>query len=120
MADQITASLAQAKVLVMQGMKGDPGHSLFVGEDGHVYEWSDEAQNYVDSGFTIQGVPGPQGEPGPQGIPGPQGEPGEAGAPGAQGPAGPAGADYVLTVQDKRDIAELVLAALPSAESEAY
>lgn len=39
---------------------------------------------------------------------------------GPQGPAGQNGADYLLTAQDKSDIAALVVPLIPSAESEAY
>lgn len=62
----------------------------------------------------VQGETGPQGEQGPQGetgAQGPQGETGPAGATGPTGPQGPAGqngSDYVLTNQDKADIAALV------------
>ena len=55
-----------------------------------------------------QGKTGPAGPQGPQGI---QGETGPQGPQGIQGPAGeqgPAGNDYVLTQQDKQEIAELV------------
>nr|DAT56712.1 MAG TPA: nucleoid-associated protein [Caudoviricetes sp.] len=58
-----------------------------------------------------QGETGPQGEQGPKGEPGPQGPQGEQGPMGPQGPQGeqgPPGEDYVLTEQDKKDIAKLV------------
>lgn len=58
-----------------------------------------------------QGEPGPQGtqgEAGPQGPPGEQGPQGPQGEPGTQGEQGPPGEDYVLTEQDKKDIAEIV------------
>ena len=70
-----------------------------------------------------QGPVGPQGEQGVQGIQGVQGPTGPAGAKGdkgdkgdtgATGPQGPAGDDYVLTNQDKADIADIVIAALPT------
>lgn len=94
----------------------------------------------------IQGVPGPQGERGETGS---QGVPGEDGfspsatvtqtATGAtititdkngtttadipngeRGPKGDTGDSYVLTSADKSEIAQLVLAELPTAESEAF
>ncbi len=61
-----------------------------------------------------QGEQGPQGEkgdPGPAGPVGPQGAQGEQGEQGLQGPAGPQGEpgnDYVLTDNDKQDIAQLI------------
>lgn len=39
---------------------------------------------------------------------------------GPPGPAGESGSDYVLTAQDKSDIAALVVGLIPSAESEAF
>lgn len=90
---------------------------------------------YVVGPQGIQGVPGPQGPQGEQGIQGPtgetgaqgpigpigpqgpQGEQGIQGIQGVQGPEGPAGkdgndgkdgADYVLTPEDKREIAGMV------------
>ena len=60
---------------------------------------------------AIIGPQGPQGEAGPQGI---QGEPGPQGEPGLNG------SDYVLTETDKTEIANLVLAQLPSSEEVGY
>ena len=63
---------------------------------------------------TIELTPGPQGETGPQG---PQGEPGKDGEQGPQGETGPKGdpgtpgedgKDYVLTEEDKAEIAASV------------
>lgn len=60
---------------------------------------------------NIELTPGPQGETGPQG---PQGEPGKDGEQGPQGiqgktgPAGKDGEDYVLTEEDKKEIAGMV------------
>lgn len=57
------------------------------------------------------GATGPQGEQGPMGPRGPQGETGPQGPEGEQGPQGEQGTpgeNYVLTEQDKRDIADIV------------
>ena len=60
------------------------------------------------------GKPGPQGEQGPQGPQGEKGDPGPAGPQGEQGVQGPAGlqgepgSDYVLTDDDKQEIATVV------------
>lgn len=66
---------------------------------------------------------------------GPQGEPGEQGAPftydmfteeqlnalkGPAGETGPKGDDYILTEQDKADIASLVLSNFPVAEEVSF
>lgn len=76
-----------------QGPKGEPGPQGPQGEQGPM------------------GPQGPQGETGPigpQGEPGLQGEQGKQGPQGPQGEQGPPGEDYVLTEQDKKDIAKLV------------
>lgn len=52
-----------------------------------------------------QGIQGPKGDTGPQGIAGPQGVQGERGPQGIQGPQG---ADYILTENDKTEIAEAI------------
>ena len=91
MADQVTSSLAEAKILVMQGMKGEDGKSLRVNSAGHVEYWDDETQQWVDTGIEVEGVPGPEGPQGPQGPEGPQGPKGDTGATGATGPQGPKG-----------------------------
>lgn len=75
---------------------------------------------------TVDVMDGKDGEQGPQGIQGPQGEKGDkgdTGEQGIQGPQGPQGEKgdkgdpgdpYVLTAQDKADIAAMVLADMPS------
>ena len=53
----------------------------------------------------IQGIQGPKGDKGDTGESGPQGI---QGIQGIQGPKGDTGDDYILTAQDKQDIANLV------------
>lgn len=65
---------------------------------------AEDIQERADNG-DFNGALGPQGEPGP---PGPQGEQGATGPQGPQGEQGPPGENYVLTEQDKKDIAEIV------------
>lgn len=55
-----------------------------------------------------QGIQGPKGDTGPQGIAGPQGVQGEQGPQGIQGPQGADGKDYILTENDKTEIAEAI------------
>lgn len=55
-----------------------------------------------------QGIQGPKGDTGPQGIAGPQGVQGEQGPQGIQGPKGADGKDYILTENDKTEIAEAI------------
>ena len=49
-----------------------------------------------------------KGDAGPQGIPGLQGEAGPQGPKGDKGDTGPAGASYILTQEDKTEIAGMV------------
>lgn len=60
------------------------GHSPYIGSNGNWYEWDDTTEQYTDTGVKAEG---------------PKGDPGEPGAPGS---------DYVLTNQDKQDIAAIV------------
>ena len=64
---------------------------------------------------TIVGPPGPQGEQGIQGIQGPQGPIGKTGTAGKDGHTPVKGTDY-WTDNDKTEIINSVLAALPAAE----
>ena len=75
-----------------QGEKGDKGEPGAQGEKG-------------DKGEP--GAQGEKGEKGEQGPAGPQGEQGPKGEQGAEGPKGESGDDYILTSQDKDDIAAL-------------
>lgn len=82
-----------------------------------------------------QGQPGKDGEQGPQGVQGEpgkdgytpvkgvdyfDGEKGEQGIQGIQGEPGKDGQDYILTEDDKAEIANIVLAAIPSSEEVTY
>lgn len=49
MADQVTTSLAQAKVLVMEGQKGADGKSPYIGANGNWFVWNGTA--WVDTGI---------------------------------------------------------------------
>ena len=60
------------------------------------------------------GPQGPQGETGATGAKGDKGDKGDTGATGSQGPTGPQGPAYTLTTQDKADIVDDVLDALPT------
>ena len=57
------------------------GHSPYIGDNGYWWEYDDATQTYIDTGVKAQG------------------EQGEPGAPGD---------DYILTPQDKQDIAAIV------------
>lgn len=74
-------------------------------------------EQYVDDAIAaVELLPGPAGKDGQDGAPGKDGEPGkdgQDGAPGKDGKDGEDGKDYVLTAEDKTEIAGLVVAALP-------
>lgn len=57
---------------------------------------------------SLHGATGPKGDQGVQGQTGPQGPKGDTGETGPQGDKGDPGDDYILTEQDKQDIAGMV------------
>lgn len=95
------------------------------GADGGYYQPAVDASGNLTWTASKAGMPavqganikGPQGATGATGATGPQGPQGETGATGAtgpQGPQGPQGPAYTLTAQDKADIVDEVIAALPT------
>ena len=60
------------------------------------------------------------GEQGPQGEQGPKGDTGATGPQGPKGEKGDAGDDYVLTAQDKIDIANIVITLIPDGNEVSY
>ena len=88
-----------------QGPKGDTGETGAQGQKGDTGAQGPKG----DKGDTgSQGPKGDTGEQGVQGIQGPKGDKGDkgdTGEQGIQGPKGDTGSDYVLTAQDKTDIA---------------
>ena len=120
-----------------QGQKGDTGEK---GEKGDTGETGPAGQTGPQGPQGIQGI---QGEQGPAGAPGQDGAPGRDGVDGvspsvrvvkwghtatiiitdAQGETQAQindGSDYILTNQDKEDIAAIIEADYPSADSESY
>lgn len=103
-----------------KGDKGDTGSKGEQGERGETGAKGDKGDKgdtgaKGDKGDT--GAQGPKGDTGATGAIGPQGPKGDTGATGPQGPqgiqgiqgpAGPQGDSYVLTTQDKQDIADLI------------
>ena len=58
----VAMSLAEAKVLVMQGMKGDPGESPRINpENNHWEVYDNDTEQWVDTGVNARG---PKGDPG--------------------------------------------------------
>lgn len=99
------------------GPKGDTGP---VGPQGPQGERGPQGPK-GDTGATgPQGETGPQGPKGDPGATGPEGPRGPEGPQGTQGPAGPQGPAYVLTAEDKADIVDDVLAALPTWQGGSY
>ena len=90
---------------IPQGPKGDRGEKGETGATGATGPQGPKG----DTGETgAKGDKGDTGSQGPQGLKGPKGDTG------ATGPQGPQGSDYVLTNQDKSDIADIVLGELPT------
>lgn len=78
--------------------------------NGNILYVKDENGEWI----PIPSIVGPQGEIGPDGPQGPQGETGP------EGPQGPQGDDYVLTSQDKQDIADIVVQEIGSADTMSF
>lgn len=91
-----------------QGPKGDKGDTGATGPQGPKGDKGDTGSQ------GPKGDKGDKGDTGEQGIQGIQGEKGDKGDTGSTGPQGPKGDDYVLTSQDKQDIANIILADLPT------
>lgn len=96
----VNTALAQAKE--SGEFDGADGRDGVDGKDGYT---PIKGVDYFDGEQGIQGIQGETGPQGPQGVQGERGEKGETGAPGA---------DYVLTDDDKTEIATKVLAELPT------
>lgn len=90
---------------IVSGVVNSNGTITFTDSDGNTF---------TTTGESVIGPQGIQGATGPQG---PQGAQGETGA---TGPQGIPGNDYVLTPQDKTDIANIVLQLLPTTEEVEY
>lgn len=113
-----------------QGEKGEKGDTGAQGVQGATGADGKSAYEIaVENGFagseaqwlrSLKGAQGDKGEKGDTGATGPQGEKGEKGDTGATGPQGAPGNDYVLTAQDKADIADIVLQELPTTQEVLY
>ena len=99
------------------GAPGKDGRDGINGKDGKDGYTPIKGVDYFDGAPGKDGEPGPAGKDGKDGKDGAEGKPGEPGMTGAtgpegpQGPAGPAGADgkdYVLTEEDKAEIAGMI------------
>ena len=87
------------------------------------YKIESDKTLYYKLNATAAGPRGAQGETGPTGPQGPQGVAGPQGPVGPQGPTGatgPQGDDYILTNQDKNDIADIVYGMLNNLANGSY
>lgn len=100
---------------IPRGDKGETGSTGPQGERGPQGEQGIQGPKGDTGEQGPKGDKGDTGEQGPKGDTGKQGPKGDTGATGPQGPQGEPGSDYVLTAQDKADIADIVLAELPTA-----
>jgi hypothetical protein len=96
------------------GPQGEPGPAGRDGIDGK------DGEPGKDGAQGIQGPVGPEGPQGIQGPEGPAGRDGKDGEPGKDGQDGAPGKDYVLTAEDKAEIAQLAITLMPVAEEGAY
>lgn len=102
------------------GESGKDGHSPYIGQNGHWYVFNDSTQQWTDTNVTAQGTKGDKGDKGDDGTDGHSPYIGANGNWYAWSTAqnqyvdtevkaqGEDGDDYVLTQQDKEDIAALV------------
>ena len=91
-----------------QGPQGIPGPTGPQGPEGPKGETGSQGPQGIQGPTGPQGPEGKVGPAGPQGDPGPQGIQGPVGPQGETGPAGPQGDSYILTEEDKEEIAEKV------------
>lgn len=101
-AAQVTYEDKHFHFAIPQGVRGETGPQGIQGPKGD------------------KGDQGPKGDTGATGATGPKGDTGETGPQGPQGETGPQGDAYVLTSQDKADIADIVIAELPTWTGGAY
>lgn len=99
-----------------QGEQGIPGPA---GEPGPAGPKGDPGDTGPQGSKGDTGEQGPRGEQGPQGEVGPQGPQGEKGEPGPAGYTPVKGTDY-FTPDDKAELVDAVLAALPAAEEASF
>ena len=111
----IDSALAQAKASgEFDGADGAPGEKGDKGDTGATGPKGDKGDKGDTGPQGEQGLQGSKGDKGDTGATGPQGPKGDTGATGntgpqgPQGPAGQDGSDYVLTEQDKQEIAGMV------------
>ena len=116
--DIAAANAATAAALKGHGMlkgdkgdKGDPGEPGPKGDTGATGPQGPKG----DTGDT--GAQGPKGDTGATGPQGPKGDTGATGPQGPKGDTGEPGHDYVLTSEDKEEIADLVLEEVPDVEA---
>lgn len=98
----LTFNMSDGTTFTTGSIRGEQGAKGDAGEQGNQGSKGDKG----DQG--IQGIQGPKGDKGDAGETGPQGQTGPTGPQGPKGDKGDPGDDYILTAQDKQDIANLV------------
>jgi len=111
----ITAELGSISATATTLEAGSPATASY---NGGVFSFGIPRGNTGAQGE--RGETGPKGDTGATGATGPQGPQGIQGIQGPAGPTGPQGDSYILTAQDKADIADIVLAELPTSETEGF
>ena len=97
----------------------------YIANNGNWYVWDTESNDYIDTGVSAKGIQGEKGDKGDTGATGEKGEKGDTGETGAKGADGAdgytpvKGVDY-YTDDDKNELVELVLAALPNGDVVSY
>lgn len=113
---ELTASLDELKYLVFQGMRGETGATGPAGVQGEKGYTPTVTADEVTGGVLVTITDGrPHGTTESCFVR--DGAAGATGATGPQGPQGPQGDSYVLTNQDKQDIAAMVLPTVTASDN---
>ena len=104
----VTDAAGTTTATLTNGRDGETGPAGAKGDTGPQGPKGDKGDTGATGPAGATGATGPQGPKGDTGDTGAQGPKGDTGDTGPQGPKGDPGDDYVLTAQDKADIAALV------------
>jgi hypothetical protein len=106
-----------------KGDKGDTGPEGPKGDTGSTGPEGPQGPKGDDGAQGEPGIQGPKGDTGATGPQGPQGVKGDTGSTGPEGPQGPKGdpgSDWIPSEQELDDIADRVIAKLPTTEGVLY
>lgn len=102
----------------LESLKGADGKSAYEIAVEHGYVGTEE--QWLASLKGIKGDKGDTGAQGEPGIQGPKGDTGSTGPEGPQGPKGDPGSDWIPSDQELDDIADRVIAKLPTTQGVLY